>query len=82
MRKLIYDALQEKREVHDDMKLIGAESVLDSMTLVEVCLALEDDAEERGFDFDWTSDEAMSRARSMFRTVESLAAEFARQSNQ
>ncbi len=62
--------------VTDDMPLIGGESVLDSMKLVELCLALEDKAAEIGFEFDWTSDAAMSRSRSMFRTAGSLAAEF------
>ncbi len=58
------------------MPLIGVEGVLDSMKLVELCLALEDKAAEIGFEFDWTSEEAMSRSRSMFRTADSLAAEF------
>ena len=62
--------------VTDDMPLIGSEGVLDSMKLVELCLALEDKAAEIGFEFDWTSDAAMSRSRSMFRTAGSLAAEF------
>jgi len=62
--------------VTDDMLLIGGESVLDSMKLVELCLALEDKAADMGFEFDWTSDTAMSRSRSMFRTAGSLAAEF------
>jgi acyl carrier protein len=62
--------------VTDDMPLIGGGSVLDSMKLVELCLALEDKAAEMGFEFDWTSDAAMSRSRSMFRTAGSLAAEF------
>lgn len=62
--------------VTDDMPLIGGQSVLDSMKLVELCLALEDKAVEMGFEFDWTSDAAMSRSRSMFRTAGSLAAEF------
>ena len=62
--------------VTDDMSLIGGEAVLDSMKLVELCLALEDKAAEIGFEFDWTSDAAMSRSRSMFRTAGSLAAEF------
>jgi acyl carrier protein len=65
--------------VTDDMPLIGGESVLDSMKLVELCLALEDKAAEIGFDFDWTSDAAMSRSRSMFRTAGSLATEFINQ---
>ena len=46
------------------------------MKLVELCLALEDKATEMGFEFDWTSDVAMSRSRSMFRTAGSLADEF------
>jgi acyl carrier protein len=62
--------------VTDDMPLIGGEGVLDSMKLVELCLALEDKAAQIGFEFDWTSDAAMSRSRSMFRTADSLAAEF------
>ena len=62
--------------VTDDMPLIGGEGVLDSMKLVELCLALEDKAADMGFEFDWTSDAAMSRSRSMFRTADSLAAEF------
>ena len=62
--------------VTDDMPLISGESVLDSMNLVELCIALEDKAAEIGFEFDWTSDAAMSRARSMFRTAGSLATEF------
>ena len=62
--------------VTDDMPLIGGESVLDSMKLVELCLALEDKAADMGFEFDWTSDAAMSRSRSMFRTAGSLASEF------
>jgi hypothetical protein len=62
--------------VTDDMPLIGGESMLDSMKLVELCLLLEDRATEIGFDFDWTSDGAMSRSRSMFKTAGSLATEF------
>lgn len=60
--------------------LLGSSAVLNSMQLVELCLALEDKAVELGFDFDWTSEAAMSQARSMFRSVDSLAAEFCRQS--
>ena len=36
----------------------------------------EAQAMEMGFEFDWTSDAAMSRSRSMFRTAGSLVAEF------
>jgi len=74
---LISQLLENKSlTVTDDMPLVGGESVLDSMKLVELCLSLEDKAAEIGFEFDWTSDAAMSRSRSMFRTAGSLAAEF------
>lgn len=66
----------KSQQVADEMPLIGGESVLDSMKLVELCLALEDMAADMGFEFDWTSDTAMSRSRSMFRTAGSLANEF------
>ena len=65
--------------VTEDTPLIGSESLLDSMKLVEVCLALEDRATDIGFDFDWTSDVAMSKSRSMFRTAGSIATEFINQ---
>lgn len=65
--------------VTEELPLIGSDSVLDSMKLVELCLALEDKAAELGFDFDWTSDAAMSKSRSMFRTAGALVAEFVSQ---
>ena len=77
---VINDTLEGKSVITDKMQLIGGESLLDSMKLVEVCLALEDIAEEHGFEFDWTSEAAMSKSRSMFRSVAALAEEFANQS--
>lgn len=62
-----------------DTPLIGEGSSVDSMALVTLCIGLEDLAVEMGFDFDWTSDVAMSKSRSVFRTAGSLAAEFTRQ---
>jgi len=62
--------------ITDDTPLLGEHSILDSMKLFELCLALEDLALGLGFNFDWVSAEAMSRSRSMFRTAGSLAAEF------
>ena len=46
------------------------------MTLVGLCLKLEDFAGDKGFEFDWTSAQAMSRSRSMFRNAGFLASEF------
>jgi acyl carrier protein len=76
----ISDALEGKAKITEKMQLIGGRSLLDSMKLVEVCLALEDLADEHGFEFDWTSEAAMSESRSMFRNVRALAEEFANQS--
>ena len=76
----ITNALEDKVNISEEMQLIGGESLLDSMKLVEVCLELEDLAEEHGFEFDWTSEATMSKSRSMFRSVTSLAEEFANQS--
>lgn len=77
---LISQRLQDQAvTVTEDMPLIGGEAVLDSMRLVELCLALEDKATDIGFEFDWTSATAMSRSRSMFRTAGSLASEFVSQ---
>ena len=76
----INNALEDEVEITEDMQLIGGESLLDSMKLVEVCLALEDLADEHGFEFDWTSEAAMSKSRSMFRSVAALAEEVVNQS--
>jgi acyl carrier protein len=63
-------------KISDDTPLIGDGRALDSMKLLELCLALEDIASSLNFEFDWTSEEAMSRSRSMFRTAGTLANEF------
>lgn len=73
MKALLED---QSAAVDENTPLIGDGSALDSMKLVELCLSLEDKASDMGFEFDWTSDAAMSRSRSMFRTVGSLASEF------
>lgn len=84
---LIFDAVHglaadKSVEVVPETSLIGEDAALDSMALVELCLRLEDMAADMGFEFDWTSDSAMSRSRSMFRTAGSLAEEFLSQKGQ
>jgi len=75
--ELIIELLEDKSlEVSLETQLIGDEGILDSMMLVELCLALEDKALEMGFEFDWTSEATLSRSRSMFRTLGSLTNEF------
>ncbi len=78
--KTIKNILKGKVKVTKETQLIGGDSMLDSMKLVEVCVALEDMAEKHKFEFDWTSATTMSKTRSMFRNVGTLAKEFARQS--
>tara|TARA_B100001093_G_scaffold481919_1_gene513087 strand:- start:218 stop:493 length:276 start_codon:yes stop_codon:yes gene_type:complete len=78
--KAINEVLKGKLNVTEEMQLIGNNPLLDSMKLVEVCLTLEELAEESGFEFDWTSETTMSKSLSMFRSVNSLSEEFARQS--
>ncbi|GMG82159.1 hypothetical protein LNKW23_13720 [Paralimibaculum aggregatum] len=66
----------EAAEITAETRLIGEAGRLDSMGLVSLCIRLEEIAEEAGFEFDWTSETAMSQSRSVFRNVGSLAAEF------
>ena len=80
VKKVISNVTGNKNELLDDTALIGDASFIDSMKLVEICVALEDLAEEHNFEFDWTSETAMSKSRSMFRNVASLAKEFQIQS--
>ena len=73
----ILSLLEDKTiQIADNTPLIGEGGLLDSMKLVELSLTLEDTAVDLGFEFDWTSDAAMSRSRGMFRTAGALATEF------
>lgn len=65
--------------INESTNLIGSDGVIDSLGLVELCLRLEDASSAEGFEFDWTSERAMSRNTSIFRTVGSLSEELGRQ---
>ena len=80
VKTIVSEIIENTSEIGDETQLIGERSLLNSMKLVEVCLALEDIADEHEFEFDWTSESAMSKSRSMFRTISSLSEEFANQS--
>lgn len=57
-----------------DTVLVGNGRVVDSADLVMLLLAAEDFSRDRlGAYFDWTSDSAMSEARSALRSVRTLA---------
>ncbi len=66
-------------EINANSNLVGGNSMLDSMGLVQTCIALEDKSQEHGFNFDWTSEKAMSTMSSVFRTPSSLVQEYNRQ---
>ncbi len=63
-------------EINEEMQILGDRGGLDSMKLVELCLLLEETSEEYGFDFDWTSEKAMSKTNSIFKSPKTLAEEF------
>ena len=74
-------SLKSREEIVDvatldgDVRLIGDGAVIDSRSLVELLIGLEDFIEEEyGAKFDWTSDRAMSAKHSPFRTPRTLAA--------
>ena len=73
--------ISKNKKINFKSKLIGSSSFIDSMTLVQLCIALEDFSNKLNFEFDWTSEKAMSRSQSIFRTVEALSQEFLKQKN-
>ncbi len=73
---------QTTSDISINTPIIGSNSPIDSMGLVQLCLSLEEKAEELGFEFDWTTESAMSRSRGMFRSVKSLSDEFITQYNE
>lgn len=83
--KLVIETLEEilknpEIKLDESISLIGLGGVLDSLGLVELCIRLEDKARTLGFEFDWTSEMALSKSQSMFRSVKELAHEMERQS--
>lgn len=84
IREQVFSLIKERIKdpsiaITDETKLIEDGNLLDSMRLVQLSLALEELAEEHHFEFDWTSDSAMSRTRSIFRTAGTLADAFCEQ---
>ena len=78
--KEIQNVSQDKKSIiNKTTPLIGDEGTIDSVDLVDMCLSLEDFAVELGFEFDWTSEKAMSATNSIFKDAGSLSKEFIRQ---
>lgn len=67
-------SLTNKPDITADSVLVGPGRVIDSADLVMLLLSAEDYARDTlGAHFDWSSDSAMSAARSVLRSVGSLA---------
>jgi acyl carrier protein len=65
---------RDASEITAESRLIGDDAILDSRSLVELLLTLEEFAEdELGVTFDWSGDSAMSQRRSMFRSIGTLS---------
>ena len=73
--KLIEEVLEKKLNLNSESILLGGEDI-DSMSLVQICIRLEEEADKSNFEFDWTSEKAMSNMNSMFKTIQSLTDEF------
>ena len=87
--KIIKISIKENLEINnisanitDNTSIIGNDSPIDSMGLIQLCLTLEEKAEELNFEFDWTTETAMSKSKSMYRSVKTLSEEFLLQYNQ
>jgi len=75
--KYLKEILDEQdAEFAEDTLLVGSSSSIDSMSLVQLCLRLEEAALTQGFSFDWASEKAMSSMNSVFRTPRSISNEF------
>jgi len=77
--QLINSLMDEDLQLLDDSPLVGGNSLIDSMSLVQICLALEERSLLDNFHFDWTSEKAMSSLNSIFKSPETLAKEYNRQ---
>ena len=76
---IIKNIIQEEMNIEENSPLVGGDSLIDSMNLVQICIALEDKSLEDGFEFDWTSEKAMSSLNSVLKTPKTLADEYNRQ---
>ena len=64
----------DQMSIKAETVLVGQNRVLDYADLVVLLLAVEEFARDKmGVEWDWTSDSAMSEARSVLRSVGSLA---------
>ena len=75
--KMLTDIIDDPNfSIDEKSPLVGSSSYVDSMTLVQLCIKLEEESIKLDFNFDWTSEKAMSAMNSIFRNCRSIAEEF------
>ena len=75
--EFLYEILEGiEISLDEDSHLVGSSTAIDSMSLVQLCIKLEEVAIAEGFTFDWTSEKAMSNLNSIFRSPKSISEEF------
>ena len=77
--EIIKKITDKETELNENTPLVGGLSSIDSMSLVQICIYLEEKADIDGFEFDWTSEKAMSSINSVFKTPKTLTEEYNRQ---
>ncbi len=73
--QIILEVIGNDLNLNNTSPLLGGD-LIDSMSLVQICIKLEEEAELENFEFDWTSEKAMSNINSMFRTIQTLTDEY------
>ena len=68
-----FESQDFNEKANEDTVLFGKESVLDSMGLVNVIIDIESRFLDEGYEISLTSEKAMSRRNSPFRTISTLA---------
>ena len=68
-----FETQEMEEKVNEETVLFGKDSALDSMGLVNVIIDIESRFLDEDIEISLTSESAMSRRRSPFRTVETLA---------
>ena len=74
---ILNDIIDDKNfNIDEESPLVGSSTHVDSMTLVQLCIKLEEESLKLNFNFDWTSEKAMSSMNSIFKNCKSIAEEF------
>ena len=71
--KEYYESQEINDAINENTKLFGRNSALDSMGLVNIIIDIESRFLDKGYEISLTSEKAMSRRQSPFRTVSTLA---------